>query len=261
MNLKTLQTQFIGAMLNSQETAIEQAIKAPTLQMASDKINLYRQSRIARIYKVLRSTYPVCEGLVGENYFKQLCFFHAKQDVSQDHDISLCGKNFPSFLAQPSHNDLVYLPDVARFEWACFSVLYGSYMQPLDVAKLSEYSKESHPKLKFSLGATHVLFATKYPVFDIWRQHFKPEVEHLDIDLAIGGATMLIYRQGWTLKVDVLSELEAYFLGCFKSNFTFEHTWEKCESAFPRCNLTALFAKAVERGWINDVIYDAKQND
>ncbi len=251
-SLKNYQEQFVADLLDEHSSLSEAYIQAPSLKIAQDKMAIYRQSRLGRIIKVLRNTYPVCEGIVGENYFKQLCFYYAKYEIVCDPDITLYGKNFSLFLEQHVKQPLAYLPDVAQLEWACFSVLYGSQMFPLNVTKLSKVTEDTHAKLKFQLGATHTLLSSIYPIFEIWRQHAKPPKEHREIDLAEGGCQLLIYRRGWDLRVDVLTDEEFLFLSCFKQGMTFEQTWTYCENAFPNSPLTALFAKAVERGWVND---------
>lgn len=252
-SLKDYQEQFVAYLLDDPESAtFEKNNKALTTNIAQDKMAIYRQSRLGRIIKVLRNTYPVCEGIVGENYFKQLCLHHAKYEIACESDITLYGKNFSLFLKQHVEQSLAYLPDVAQLEWACFSVLYGSQMFPLDVTKLSKVTEDTHSKLKFQLGATHILLSSIYPILEIWRQHAEPPEEHREIDLAEGGCQLLIYRRGWDLMVDVLTDEEYLFLSCFKQGKTFEQTWTLCENAFPNSPLTALFAKAVERGWVTD---------
>ncbi|MGD9592002.1 MAG: putative DNA-binding domain-containing protein [Candidatus Berkiella sp.] len=248
MDLNTLQRQFVAAILGANSNNFINAICAPNAKYAQDKIQIYRQSRLGRITNVLKNTYPVCQAIVGENFFKQLCGDYAKALISSEPDITLLGQDFPSYLMQNhAKHQLDYLADVAKLEWACFNVLYQGYIAPLDLHKLSNFSQQEHASLKFSLGKTHRLLTSHYPIYTIWQQYFKAQ-DKWQIDLTTGGCQLLVFRKGWDLVVDELSLLEFQFLACLQQGMSCEQTWEQCATG----DLTALFAKAVERGWLND---------
>ncbi len=259
MDLKSHQTEFVAALLG-QENQIEKLIAAPSMQ-AKNFIERYRKSRTARFNKILQSTYPVCHALVGDNYFKQLAHFYQKEYLHDEPELTFYGKYFSAFLHSPNlHQNLVYLPDMARLEWACYQILQGSFIAGMEVNKLSEIPTKKQGLLKFTLGATHSLFTSPYPIAAIWQQHFKPPELHREIDLNEGPCEMLVYRSGWDLTLEPLSKSEYLFLSCIEQGMHFAKTWEQCDAVFPGLPFADLFAKAVRRGWITDVIYDARQN-
>ncbi|MBS0287170.1 MAG: putative DNA-binding domain-containing protein [Proteobacteria bacterium] len=254
MDLRTLQTQFIAALLSTEAQSLEQLVIAPSLKQAADKIKIYRLSRFGRMTKVLSTTFPVCAALVGEQYFKQLCFHYANQYQNNDPDISFYGKNFPYFLRNYPEI-LAYLPDVASLEWACFMVHAHGPINMLAGDALKKVAPKKYSNLRFRLGATHTLLLSNYPILAIWQAHQGAVDNIKEINLDARGEPLLVFRRGWDLVIDTLSAEEFLLLSCFEKAMTFEQTWQTCEETFPNLPLAALFTKAVERGWVNEFYF------
>lgn len=242
------------ALLSQEEQLPQQWIQASFTNSPFDKLKIYRQNRLGRITKVLNSTYPVCATLVGENYFKQLCYHYGKRYQDNDPDITFYGRNFAEFLSDyPAI--LPYLPDVAKLEWACFVVRMHGAINLLNADKLKKIPQEKYAKLRFSLGHTHTLLTSDYPILTIWQAHQDCGQNIPEINLNLGGGHFLVFRREWELMIEKLNDKEFLLLSCFNQGMTFEQTWQTCDDAFSEISITALFAKAVAHGWINEFCY------
>ncbi len=251
MQLKELQNSFVCSLLQKQlDENLSLWITARHPRRAVDSMDIYRHSRVARITKVLQNTFAVCLAIVGEHYFKQLCYHYMNTHFFNTHDITLYGIEFSQYLNDNvDKHRLDYLSDVAAFEWAYFNVHYQGQNAALDVKALALVSPQKQTHLKFKLGASHQLVQSDFPILNIWQAHQQDAITE-SIDLDAGGTQLLVYRRGWEVLIETLNAVEFLFLSCVSQGMTFEQIGDACVKAFPEAELTALFPKAVERGWI-----------
>lgn len=93
-------------------------------------LDIYRTIIAENHNSALSDTYPVCEQLVGSDYFKVLAWNYLRTYPTGEPDLNLYGKDFPIFLFEwfTKHSpyiELLYLKDIAAIEWAM-------YFLPLD---------------------------------------------------------------------------------------------------------------------------------
>src|SRR5262244_1643625 len=112
------------------------------------RLRLYRHHVFTTLTAALKATYPVVCRLVDERFFDYAvdCYIRARPPAGPC--LFEYGRDFPEFLAafEPCRQ-LVYLPDVARLEWALNTAAYAENATPLDPVMLSAVSDEDRPRL------------------------------------------------------------------------------------------------------------------
>lgn len=254
MSLKNLQEQFVKALMipNEISTFLNEIAPHPRLS-ATQRFNIYRNSILERFTKVLKHHYPICLALLGDACFQGVCRAYALMFPNVPHDVNTYGEHLSLFLEKfEPLQDLVYLPAVAKLEWAIHKVLFGDKGESLDVVKLGLVLPEDQGALRFKLGPSTTLLSSDYPIYAIWQMH-QPQYQGAEkISLDEGGCHIFIYRQGWQLRIADLTEEEFLFLSYFQAGLTFEEVGQKCDSIHPHFDIPTLFSKALTQGWLSD---------
>src|SRR5262249_7867346 len=144
----------------------------------------------------LRLSFPAVQKLVGVDFFECAArvFAHERPPVTVFLDEY--GSDFPDFLEcfAPAAS-LVYLPDVARLEWAVTRALHAPDIAPLDPARLAEIPSSDHDRVRFVPHPSVSLIESAYPVDAIWRAVLAQDDAALAaIDLATGTVRGLVER-------------------------------------------------------------------
>ncbi len=204
MRLALLQQTYSEAIYGADSKPLESLILDSVEKVGSftkkARVDIYRNNVLGALKNALSDVYPVCEALVGIDYFNQLTTLHVQQHPSSRRNLDFYGEDFPLTLKElikdrDELQELAYLADVAQLEW----LLHQSYFAPnrtqFDVERFGQLSAEQQMKVKFKLSDDIGLMSTPYPVYDIWHSHqqegvsFKyKEQEH---------NYMLVQREQW----------------------------------------------------------------
>lgn len=119
MNMSTLeefQKRFLTGLLADKKT--------------DSRLDIYRTIVADNHRTALIDTYPVCEQLVGPDYFKLLAWNYLLLYPTNEPDLNLYGKDFAAFLEewftkQSPYIELLYLKDIAALEWAMYFLSHG----------------------------------------------------------------------------------------------------------------------------------------
>jgi hypothetical protein len=165
------------------------------------RIRIYRNNFRISLTETLAAIYPVTARLVGEGFFRQTAGSYVREVRSTSGDIRQYGRTFPEFLAAlPGIENLAYLPDVARLEWAYHSVFHSAIKVPLDPLSLRAVAADDYPMLRFALQPAVRLMRSDYPVLRIWQLNLE-EWQGETVNLYEGGVQLLIQRHADTVTV------------------------------------------------------------
>src|SRR5258706_11424995 len=116
-HLRDLQIHFRKAVLGADDGALREFVRAPG--PIADRIDVYRNTVQSSLTEVLASAFPVTQRIVGDRFFAGLArAFIAAHPPRRPH-LSTYGDGFSAFIAASDiEQQLSYLPDVARLEWA-----------------------------------------------------------------------------------------------------------------------------------------------
>jgi hypothetical protein len=189
--LGELQASFKRALLQDDHrlaSAVPGDGLAPEARLA-----IYRHHVFTTLTEVLKAAYPVVCRLVDERFFA----YAADQYIRQQPPTGPClfeyGASFAHFLADfPACRALVYLPDVARLEWAMHAAWHAAEAIPVDPQRLHGLTPDELARLTLVFDVSVSYVRSPWPIERIWhanQPHADPagtvslEVRRIDDDV------------------------------------------------------------------------------
>jgi hypothetical protein len=202
-------------------------------------VALYRHHVFATLTAALAATYPVVSRLVDQRFFAYAADRYIREHPPAGPCLFEYGASLPEFLAAfPPCRDLVYLPDVARFEWAMNRALHAADAAPLDPDRLRAVAPEATPGLLLGLHPSVSLLASAWPIDRIWRAN-QPDVDPAtEIDLSAGGVRLEVRRLADDVVFRALDEATFAFRRVLAEGRCLEEAADAALSASPDFDLT-----------------------
>ncbi|MGD1934322.1 MAG: putative DNA-binding domain-containing protein [Candidatus Phaeomarinobacter sp.] len=154
------------------------------------RLDVYRNNVASSLTDALAALYPVCQRLVGEEFFRAAAraYLDRRAPDALPRQASLIGyaPDFAGFLVsfEPVRS-LPYLPDVARLEHAWHRVYHGADATPVTAQDLQAYvaahGEQALDQLVLGLVPAHQLLMSPYPVSRIWQANQTGHDGHLTI--------------------------------------------------------------------------------
>ncbi len=248
--LRELQDDFRGAILGDDGGLAEAHIVADGLA-ARARLRIYRRHVFTRLTAALQATYPVVCRLVDERFFA----FAADQYIRSHPPTGPClfeyGESLPDFLATfPPCREFLYLPDVARLEWAVNRAVHAVHGLPLGAEALRAAPPEKAADLVLHLRASLSLLASPWPIDRIWRAN-QPEADpEARVDLGAGGVSLEIRRMGDEVIFRALRVGTFAFRHALAAGRRLEVAAEAAASADPSFDLAPELAALLEEGLV-----------
>lgn len=178
---------------------------------AAERLNIYRNNVAMSLVRALRATFPAIDRLVGPTFFDGAARAFIVRCPPRTACLDDYGGEFPGFLAGfAAAAALVYLPDVARLEWAVNRALHAPDAPALPPGALAGVAGHEHGRVAFVRHPSVRLLAVRYPVEAIWRAVLGGD------EAALGGIAMtdqprwlLVQRMAAGIAVAGLDEDEA----------------------------------------------------
>lgn len=211
MSLQNTQAEFVEALLfNDDKTA---------LVVPASHLAIYRNNIAVSLLSALKNAYPLVLALLGEEFFVMTAKEYLRQYPSRSGNLHDYGEYFSTFLAsfQPVH-DLIYLAEVADFEWACHIVYLAANHPPFAQQSLSAFTPEQHQQLRFLLHPACWLRKYHFPILDIIDLCKTNQTE--SINLHNDGVNLLIIRRELDLALLPLDDADFHFLDTLNRNLT-----------------------------------------
>jgi hypothetical protein len=217
----------------------------------AQQLAVYRSSLIAGMARALAYTYPICQRLVGENFFLALATSFIHTHPSRAPDLNYYGADFADFLRdfEPARS-LPYLPDVARLEWLWQSVFTARNTRPLTLAALARLSEARRERLQLRLLPASGLLASPFPVHRIWAVNQDGYAGDPTVDLAEGAVRLMVWRTGMNMRMQALNAAEWALLEAIGAGQTLTTACRQISEDLPQTELAALLAGAIASGWM-----------
>jgi hypothetical protein len=192
--LLELQMRLRRAVLGGDTAEIVAAIQGDGLDPAA-RVGIYRHHAFATLGDALQGTFPVVCRLVDKRFFAYAAHEYLREHPPHSRCLVEYGADFADFLAgfTPCQN-LPYLADVARFEWAlniAATVREATALQPEALVAVPA-QQAAYVALRLQPSLSY--FASPWPIDAIWQSNKQDEVP--PIDLTSGGASLEIRRSG-----------------------------------------------------------------
>ncbi|MGR3794041.1 HvfC/BufC N-terminal domain-containing protein [Vannielia sp. SX4] len=204
------QSAFHTALLDPATPAPEGLID-PKGRPAGKRFDVYRNNVVVSLSEALAEAFPVCQAIVGEEFFTALAGQYVRQHPPRDPRIATWGTTLPAFLESfPPVAHLPYLPDVARLEQALRESYHAADSTPIDPATITTDSR-------FALAPSVRLVQSPYPIHAIWRftrgEGSKPAPQ---------AQSVLVTRPGYDPQLTVLQPQAPAFLAGLAAGETLE---------------------------------------
>ncbi len=207
-SLREIQRDFSRALLGGPDEAIAARVLQDRLAPA-ERIQIYRNHVRITLREALAATFPVVARLVGEAYFAAVARHFIEREPPRSPVLAEYGATFPDFLAGVP-NAPAYLPDVARLEWALNRACHAEDRPALEPRHLADLPPEAQADLRLKPLPSTALLSSAFPILAIWQanQHGREDT----VDLALGGQTVLVWREHGDAACRALSPGEADLL-------------------------------------------------
>jgi hypothetical protein len=101
-------------------------------------LRIYRNNTRIVLRDMLKDTFPVTARLVGDAFFDAAARDYMQAFPPADGDMTDYGADFPAFLKHlPGLQNYLYVPDMARLEWAAHAAYLSPRRPPLPTTALS----------------------------------------------------------------------------------------------------------------------------
>ena len=192
--LLELQTRLRRAILGGDSGEIVAAIQGDGLDPAA-RVGIYRHHAFATLGDALQSTFPVVCRLVDRRFFAYAAHEYLREHPPHARCLAEYGADFADFLANFTPcEQLPYLADVARFEWALNIAATLRDVTALQAEEIAAIPPGEAAYVALRLQPSLTYLASPWPIDAIWQANQENEVP--PIDLSSGGVSLEIRRAG-----------------------------------------------------------------
>ena len=175
MRLKLFQESFIQQVSSSSSTDYFLSYLEPCGDLLPDQqVAIYQNNVHGALQKSLAQTYPVCNKILGEKYFKQLASLYIKNYPSMNHDLNVYGEYFSDFIGVQNQlreelKDFPYLSDLVKLEWFYHQIYYAAQASAFNFLAYSQLSEQQQAQSVFQLVPCFRFMSSDYPILSIWK--------------------------------------------------------------------------------------------
>ncbi|KTC86855.1 DNA-binding domain-containing protein [Legionella brunensis] len=237
-SLNKLQSCFKDAILDEDTSDIYALIDENRLS-AQCRLQIYQNNFNELVKETLKGIYPTVHSLVGADFFGSVTQHYSKNYPSHSGDLAQFGKQFPNFLADfiPTKG-LIYLPEVARLDWAYHEVFHAAEPPVFAIEKLQAIPEEQYGRIKFALHPASRILMCQFPILKIW-EICQNENNEESVNLDIGGDDILVIRRQLKIEFEKLSKGEATLLTALGKGLTFTQACVLALEVEPEYNINS----------------------
>jgi uncharacterized protein (UPF0276 family) len=174
----------------------------------AERIKVYAEGYPIRIEEALKEVYESVRHVIGANSFHQLAHAYALHHPSKDYNLTLTGRHLPRFLeTYPVTQELAFLPDLAKLEWAIAEAFHSPLKPALNPAQLAGLSEIDWDEIQISFQPSLHLMASHWPVLDIWKAR-KLAIEEVKIDLMNRPQILMVFRHDLKVQCELIVEAQ-----------------------------------------------------
>ncbi|MFV1997115.1 MAG: putative DNA-binding domain-containing protein [Acidiferrobacterales bacterium] len=221
---------------------------------AERQYSAYRHSVQGGLAEALGEIYPVCQELVGENFFTGMALEYIRLNPSISPDLTDYGDNFDQFIAsfEPAAS-LPYFADVATLEWHWHRVFNGINPVSAGINSLANLNPEQQLQLRFKISGNIGLVQSNYPVHRIWQVNQEEHEGDDIVNLDDGGIRLIIWRDKLTMRIDPLNENEWMLINAVRSGKKFEEICRIFSALNEEDIIGQFLAQCFQNGWVQAV--------
>ncbi len=193
--------------------ALLDAEAAPPCGLPARRFAVYRNNVVVGLVDLLAARFPVCQRLVGEEFFRAMADVYLRGAPPQSKILHEYGESFPQFIESfAPARELFYLADVARLEYAIGLAYHAADAEPAPLAAIAATAPQALLRATLRLHPSLRLVASRFPVVSIWRVNLEgAEPKSVSFD---GGEDALVIRNLGAVEAHPLPPGGFAFLDC-----------------------------------------------
>lgn len=243
MSLQNKQADFVEALL-TKDTTLD-CIRP------SSHILIHLNNIQTNLTEALKNTYPLLLKLLGEEFFKVAAQEYMYRYPSRSSNLHDYGRYFGDFLSQYDPvNELIYLSEVAEFEWACHILYVAADHPPFKTQSLEKFTPEQHGHIHFLLHPASWIHRFQFPILDI--VDLCKEDPEGTVDLDKGGINLLVLRKELDLTLTPLNQADFFFLEALNQDSSLNDALHLAKSVDPEYGLAEKLPAFIQKGIIVD---------
>lgn len=245
-----LDRRFAAALLGEADEWIVSQIQGDGLDPAA-RIAIYRNHVFATLTEALEATYPVVVRLVDRRFFAYAADRFIREHPPAGPCVFEYGESLAEFLASfPPCRDLVYLPDVARLEWALNRALHAEDAVPLDHDRLADVPAKDIGAVRLVLHPSVSLIQSPWPIDRIWRANQPDADPGATVSLDEGEVSLTIHRAGDDVVFRTLTPGSYAFRRALADDLDLESAVDAARSVDSSFDLTRVLRELLDEGLI-----------
>jgi hypothetical protein len=241
MNLAELQASFRAVCLGGDPAALAALVDGEGIA-AEARLRIYRHHVCDSLSSALAATFSTVQALVGDAFFRAVARDYIAATPPSAPVLSEYGADFADFIARHERvQDLVYLADAARLDWALTRAYGSDDGAALSASHLASMSPETLSDLRLRLRAGTSLLRSPYPVDRIWA--IARGAEEGTVDLVAGGAALVVFQRDDDAAFARLTDGEAALLAACDGRTSLADAVERAAAADAGFDFSATLPK------------------
>lgn len=169
--LSELQRQFAAALVNPGSLP-PTGVLGREGRADEQRFAIHRNNLFVGLIDALAARFPVCERLVGEEFFGAMARAYVARERPRSPVLLAYGDGLPDFIAgfAPA-NEVPYLADVARLEAARSGAYHAAEAVPLRIEAIASFRPDELIEARLGLHPSLRLVRSPYPIATIWAAH------------------------------------------------------------------------------------------
>lgn len=217
--LKKLQQAYDDAIYNNNPQKLSKCL-APNQNIDHQtSIKIYRNNTLGALVNALLDVYPICQKILGKEYFRQIAIQHVNASPSMSSNLNNYGNGLHKTISDLSHlhEELVsmpYLIDIAKMEWQLHRCYYASNCETFKIEELSQLTAIQQSQVKFILADDIYVTQSAFDLYSIW----KSSKSFQNIEVSQSQSYIVIHKEKFKPIVDSLMVTDYDLISALKYN-------------------------------------------
>ena len=247
MKLSDIQQSFLDSVFEENKSL---DFILPTHSNHEDTIKIYKDTIDAQLINTLKIVFPICESMLGEDFFSAMAYQYIKDYPSQSSNLNEYGKHMPIFMKSFNPlEDYPYFSDIAVMEYNYDEISRVPFTN-IEDKDLSNFDESQYNSLIFKPVESLRLFSSLNKVAQIWKMYKDDDIKEINI---YGETTYyMIYKVYYQAHVIEITYDEYEFLNASKQDLCLEEIVEKYPTIID--NLGNVIASILQNKVIQDIL-------
>lgn len=234
------QTVFASALLDPAQPCPD-GLLAWNGSDPNQRFAVYRNNIVVSLIDALAATFPVCQQLVGEAFFRAMARVFVVAQPPHSQILTFYGREFPAFIDTFSPASSVpYLADVARLERLRLDAFHSADVEPLGTEDITGVLSAPHrlPGLRMDIHPSVAVLQSRFAVFSLWAAHQQADPGLARVD-PLQPETVLVLRSGLEVQCIGIAEATGVFIDRLIQKETLSQAEQDAKACEPGFDLVA----------------------